>query len=79
MGVLCVIGSMNEVTHNRFKDKLEGPELNLAVRGISLALTKSLISGYFIDPYTMDKVDLTGCLFSHLVAIPPILQLDIST
>jgi hypothetical protein len=57
--------TIREVTLTKFKERLVGTELELATQGVTMALTNSLVRGSFIDPYTMETINITGCLFSR--------------
>jgi hypothetical protein len=54
-----------EVTYSKFKGKIMGEELNLAAHGITEAITVSLTVGSFIDPYNMQSIDISGCIFAR--------------
>jgi hypothetical protein len=54
-----------DVVYNTYKDNLMEFSVKVEAKRTAIALTKSLTNGYFIDPYTMTKIDITGCLFSR--------------
>lgn len=60
-----IYDTIYEVVYNKFKVRLEDKDLVLATQGITIALTNSLIKGTFIDPYTMDPINITGCVFNR--------------